>query len=625
MPPHVFPISHELREGVTGHRNLHDPDGVRRAVDALLDHIETTHRSAAESPRGAAGSPHSFWQRADGLLCDLAKVVWRNLPASPHSVPAEHQAALEWRVISALAKGADQLVAAAVLRRSSSQLTAITPFAGDGYERDFSDAADLARFRELWGKATDRRELDGKYGEFHESDSDAERRRKLDLRNEGYFRAGRETVDACEVLIAIWNGEPAAGKGGTGDVVAYAAERGRAVLWIDANNPAPAVQLILRKTSEAMPAGPLPGTIVQTSPFRAKQLSPTFHQLAAYNRDGAYDPKCYGELCDDYESSLRQAALKANLPEQLLDPLLKGVLPYLAYADQLAIRYQQLYVLAAVGLYSLSVAAVTIAVIQVLFFPNQLWLIDLEVLAMMAAVALLRIGRSESWHEKWLNDRHLAEQLRAALFTSLLDSNRPTVEQNDASPGLPFYHAPETWVNVAVRRIVHGVRSPVPLDPHFLAIKRFVIDGWLNQQADWHAKNAVKKESAARLSHRTGLVLFLATLIAACLHWRGTGHADGANAGSAGFLLGQAVTAVAIICPAWGAAIHAINGLRERERLAKRSQQMARILHDSSRNAERSSKLDEFRREVDATRQMAATENLEWWISLSFRELVLPA
>lgn len=37
-----------------------------------------------------------------------------------------------------------------------------------------------------------------------------------------YYEAGQLIVDRSDLLIAVWDGQPAAGLGGTGDVVAYA-------------------------------------------------------------------------------------------------------------------------------------------------------------------------------------------------------------------------------------------------------------------------------------------------------------------------------------------------------------------------------------------------------------------
>ncbi|MBP8806154.1 MAG: hypothetical protein KBG48_20810 [Kofleriaceae bacterium] len=50
---------------------------------------------------------------------------------------------------------------------------------------------------------------------------------------EAFFAAGRYIVAHCELLFAVWNGLPARGLGGTGDVVAYAVAAHRPWIHID--------------------------------------------------------------------------------------------------------------------------------------------------------------------------------------------------------------------------------------------------------------------------------------------------------------------------------------------------------------------------------------------------------
>jgi hypothetical protein len=50
--------------------------------------------------------------------------------------------------------------------------------------------------------------------------------------NEAYMGLGHWLVESCDLLIAAWNGKPATGLGGTGDVVAYAQKLGRPVIHV---------------------------------------------------------------------------------------------------------------------------------------------------------------------------------------------------------------------------------------------------------------------------------------------------------------------------------------------------------------------------------------------------------
>ena len=44
-------------------------------------------------------------------------------------------------------------------------------------------------------------------------------------KDDGYLQAGKIVASKCDILLAIWDGEKSAGKGGTGDIVEYAQEK----------------------------------------------------------------------------------------------------------------------------------------------------------------------------------------------------------------------------------------------------------------------------------------------------------------------------------------------------------------------------------------------------------------
>ncbi len=48
-----------------------------------------------------------------------------------------------------------------------------------------------------------------------------------------YLRAGRLMLDQCDLLLAVWDGQPERGEGGTAQIISHALERGMQVAWID--------------------------------------------------------------------------------------------------------------------------------------------------------------------------------------------------------------------------------------------------------------------------------------------------------------------------------------------------------------------------------------------------------
>lgn len=121
--------------------------------------------------------------------------------------------------VSALAEGSDRLFAQAALNLQM-PLQVLLPFTSTDYETTFGEAATTQVYRDLLAKADSIRELPGTL-----ADSTA-----------GYEAVGRATVDMCDVLVAVWDGKPAAGRGGTPEIIDYALGTERAVIWIDAVN-----------------------------------------------------------------------------------------------------------------------------------------------------------------------------------------------------------------------------------------------------------------------------------------------------------------------------------------------------------------------------------------------------
>ncbi len=114
--------------------------------------------------------------------------------------------------LSALAAGADQMFAEAALDRGAA-LTAVLPAAD--YASTFAPG-DAARFHHLVRRAHHRVVLD------HAQVSD-----------EAYYAAGLYIVEHSDLVLAVWDGFPARGRGGTAEIVDLARRRGRpvSVIW----------------------------------------------------------------------------------------------------------------------------------------------------------------------------------------------------------------------------------------------------------------------------------------------------------------------------------------------------------------------------------------------------------
>lgn len=113
-------------------------------------------------------------------------------------------------VVSSLAEGGDRLVAQMCLARPDSELHVVLPLPRDNYERDFASTESRNEFDALITRAVSVAVVDQRDG---------------DSREDAYERAGHAVVDAADVLVALWDGSPARGQGGTAEIVQYALDR----------------------------------------------------------------------------------------------------------------------------------------------------------------------------------------------------------------------------------------------------------------------------------------------------------------------------------------------------------------------------------------------------------------
>jgi hypothetical protein len=133
-------------------------------------------------------------------------------------------------VFSPLAVGADRLVARRLLEQKGSRLIAVLPLPEDQYLEDFGPT-DL--HRENYEGAEARQEF--QYWLSHRAIETIVMLPSA-TRNEAYEEVGLYVAEHSDVMIAVWDGLPSQGRGGTADVVAKAKELGKPICHIWAGN-----------------------------------------------------------------------------------------------------------------------------------------------------------------------------------------------------------------------------------------------------------------------------------------------------------------------------------------------------------------------------------------------------
>ena len=145
------------------------------------------------------------------------RIVLAELIAAKHGGAAPQKSLI---LLSALAEGADRIAAHEILGLPGGILWVILPLPPADYERDFVSAESRDEFRSLLSRA-----------------ANVETLAIPGDRVESYRCAGRHLVDVCDILVAVWDGRPGRGVGGTADVVGYARTQARPMVIINSDNP----------------------------------------------------------------------------------------------------------------------------------------------------------------------------------------------------------------------------------------------------------------------------------------------------------------------------------------------------------------------------------------------------
>ncbi|MFE7405757.1 hypothetical protein [Isoptericola sp. NPDC057559] len=471
-------------------------------------------------------------------------------------------------VVSALAEGADRVIARTVLEERGAVLEVALPLPADDYERDFVDEASRKEFRELLRRADTVRV----------EPASAER-------GSAYMLAGYRVVERCDVLIAVWDEGPARGRGGTAEVVAAAR---RAV-------PGPVVYRID------------PGTWRVERDGGDLDVVP-YVQLARFV--GASTP----DLPDDagLGGSVGRAAREAGVPDGALDPWLRWITPAFEHADSLAVRYQRRYNLSTSGLFVGSALAVALGALQVIVLHDQDWLVAGELVLLVGLLVMVIVARRGELHARWLSYRALAEVCRSSFFLALVEHDDP----QDAATSVTGQRTVR-WVPRAAEELWRArprAEAPLLVGP----LRDLLVGGWVDDQVEYQRSRSRRLGRRERTVMGAVYVLFAVTLAAVATHLV-------ADLTDAGDRLAGLFALIAIVLPAVGAALGALRAQRNLQ------QNAARALHSGATLARLGERLSVATRPDELRgigRQVAvhlAQENLDWYGGMLYRDVELHA
>ncbi|HWJ38887.1 MAG TPA: DUF4231 domain-containing protein [Sphingomicrobium sp.] len=486
------PVPFVIAVGVTGHRVDMLPEG---SVPVLRERIRDVLSQLEEAGRALVSKHRECFASFEPRL----------------------------RFVSPVADGADQ-IAAEVALDLGWELQAILPFERQAYRDSLATADARGRFDTLIGRAACVLELPGDPAHGLEA----------------YVMTGRATVAHCDILIAVWDGLPPRGRGGTGEVVQLALTRGTAIIHVPlspggdtrilwsafdptvltvADDPGVARPLE-REDVDALLTGllmappdeqeqhflrrflherlrrirarieyPLLLTAAGVRPFRARDL--TTRHVEAQIRD---EWRRYRAGC----AEAHHLSAEIDLLEESY-----------SWADRLATHFAQTYRSGHIFNFVLGGVAVCLG-LSAFMTPNlKFEEAALEVLITMAIILNAAIGSRQEWHRRWLDYRQLAERLRPMRSLKLLGIAAPDAPGTETNP------VPKRWIDWYASGMWRAIGCPSgDIDEACAArLARAIADHEVAPQVGYHERNAKQIDLLDHRLEQIAMVLFAATLL----------------------------------------------------------------------------------------------------------------
>ena len=431
--------------------------------------------------------------------------------------------AAAFTLVSPLAEGADQMAAEAALARGW-QLQAILPFGRDAYLADFNDEDSRERFHRLVDAAACTLELPGDPNDPLEA----------------YVMAGRGTVAHCDILIAVWDGLPPRGRGGTAEIVDLAIQRGTAIihlpigdgdsriLWsafdpnvltrtghdVHVHRPCDAEHLSLLLTA-MLDLPPATNERRFFAQFRAERQRRVRARLeyplllaltgtARLRTNHWREAKSVAAINDEWRDYLAgcEDCHGVSAPLELLQKAY-------GWADRMATFYAQTFRSGHIFNFVLAALAVILGLSSFALPASKLLLAIAEMLITLAIIINTAVGIRQEWHRRWLDYRQLAERLRPMRSLKLLGIAAPDPPGNSANPIAGRW---VDWYAASIWRALgcpHGRIRP----ENAAELTEAITTHELDPQIDYNQRSARQIEMLDKRLARVGMGLFVLTLL----------------------------------------------------------------------------------------------------------------
>jgi len=431
---------------------------------------------------------------SSSALADLTTRVLKLRPPTPSTD-------VRVGVVSALAEGADRVVTDQVFDHAArhgqeARLEVVLPFDRDLYARlqEFSNQA-KTNFEWWLDRASSLTELSG--------DPDPER---IDR---AYEAASHHLVARSDVLVALWDGQPSRGKGGTADTLVFAAQIGKPCIWLPTYGIAEP-----RDNLERGSAGEFLEDVrrrAELPPSKDEPFQQGIEEDVLETLRGAF-----AELDEFNNARLPPVADLWRRAKEELGELQKSddwvALPF-ARAAMLADRFQKRFMFATLLIALLAITAASALAASVSQErPPHAWAWA-EVVALSVLFVLFLYVHRRGVHRRWLSYRLLSERFRTAFFIAPvgIDFRRTAgletvfVERRAAD-----------WLQRAFEEVWEARPRTAQLDREQL--RRHLVDRWIDGQIKYHEKAFPRHKLRGSIFTSLILLCFFGTVLFAALH-----------------------------------------------------------------------------------------------------------
>lgn len=508
-------------------------------------------------------------------------------------------APLRYTVITSLAEGADRIVADVVNGTEDAMTEVLLPMPPADYEQTFSEGSAIDDFRLRLARDPQPVVVGGSPRSGSE-------------RHWAYLKAGRQVVDRCDVLIALWNGVERKGAGGTSDVIAYACGEGPALEPTSSGRTARKPVIILRTDKELE---------VEVRPNGGINL-PGLREFERIGRELGSATITDG-MVDERMDQLLGKGTGLHPDERYLRNVLKRhLLPLALASERISAACKRMHERRGTWIYTMAAAAVLFVAVGWIFESVRFVAFMSEALLLVAILVMILHAQARGTHGRWLQYRFLAERCRVALRFELLRI-RPSMAMPLEGASR---HADVSWlvrifedVRRTIGRELHGSSAHEGTWP--APARAMVLEKLIDDQVDYHGRRSVLFDRRTRAFRRLLAASFIVALVVALLHLAAEMQGHGPDHGLSGHVLFLA----SIMLPVLGGALEGVRVQREYERQAAVSRRMVvelGRLRSKLNDTKSEDRFERIAREVD---ECLMRESTEWLALMIHTDLELKA